>query len=301
MLNLGFSPRLEEAYGESYSIPADLADELAEANSEFATGPELRTQGVYGDELWLRISGAGLDRIDWGALRVLDACCGTGFLSYHLLAHVTPRELVLVDISAEELADAERLLSGASDERLQFVCADLADAGVATKPFDVVIGNSFLHHFPDVPVALSTIHSLVCPGGWFVSLHEPTPAAVPLESGQLRHLIAYTLSPRRYMNRLRHRGPGPVREGTADVWMFDPDDVARMLVEAGFTEVLISRRYVVRPFLVAALGLGLSSQRPRLSLLKTRLLAAAVRIDELLARVLPNAAFGGFAIAARRR
>ncbi len=301
MLNLGFAARLEEEYGDSYSIPTDLAGELAYANSEFATGPELRTQRVYGDELWVRIRGAGLDIVDWSELRVLDACCGTGFLSFHLLAQVTPRELVLVDISADELADAQRLLRVSSEQSVQFVCADLAEAGVATQPFDVVIGNSFLHHFSDVPAALSTIHSLVRPGGWFVSLHEPTPAAVPLESGQLRHLIAYTLSPRRYMNRLRHRGPGPVREGTADVWMFDPDEVARLLVEAGFTDVVISRRYVVRPFLVAAFGLGLSSNSPRLSRLKTGIFAGAVRFDDLLARVLPKAAFGGFAISARRR
>ena len=60
MLNLAFSPALEQEFGSTYAIPDALASQLVEANSDFATGPELRTQGVFGDELWDRIDALGL-------------------------------------------------------------------------------------------------------------------------------------------------------------------------------------------------------------------------------------------------
>ena len=300
MLNLAFSESLEREFGSTYAIPDAIAGQLVEANSGFATGSELRTQPVYGDELWARIQALGLGELDWSQMAVLDACCGTGFLTYHLLARISPKHVSLVDLSPDELACARDLIEPLGGDRIDFVCADLTDPTVAAEPADVVIGNSFLHHFPNVPAALETVHSLVRPGGWFVGLHDPSPVAVPLESGDLRHLVAYTLSPGRYMRTLRHRPSPTVRTGATDVWMFEPGSIEALLKEAEFDDVRIVSRYVARPFLVGAMGLHLSEERSSLSQRETTALRASLKLDDLLARVVPKRVSGGFAFAARR-
>jgi hypothetical protein len=64
--------------------------------------------------------------------------------------------------------------------------------------------------------------------------------------------------------------------------------------------VRVLPRYLVRPFVVAALGLHLGEGKPRLSRLESLLLRGAVRLDGLLRRVLPARAFGGVTFVARR-
>jgi len=233
-------------------------------------------------------------------MTALDACCGTGFLSYHLIARVKPKHLSLIDVSPDELECARDLLRSMDGDRIDFVCADMADPSVASDPFDLVIGNSFLHHFPNVPAALETIYSLVRPGGWFVGLHEPSPVAVPLESGEIRHLAAYSISPRRYLSKLRHRPSPTVRPGATDVWMFEPGSIQKLLKEAGFEEVRVIRRYIARPFLMGAMRLHLSPERRALTEFELRALRVAIKLDDLLVRSAPKAFFGGFAFAARR-
>jgi SAM-dependent methyltransferase len=295
VLNPGFSVEAEEAYGSSYVVPAALREAIVGANAEFDTGAERRTQRAFGDELWFRLRELGVHDLPWSELRVLDACCGTGFLSYHLLARAQPRELTMLDVSADEVRAAERLVGPG---RAEAVVGDLATASL--EPFDVVMGNSFLHHFPDVPDVLASVFRLTRPGGLFVGLHEPTPAALPWESGDPRQVVSYFLSRRRYMDGTRHPGPGPVRDGTTDVWIFEAEDVSRMLAEAGFTEVRVLPRYLLRPLVMATLRLHLSESRPRLSRFESLLLRASVRLDGLLRRVLPARAFGGVTFVARR-
>jgi SAM-dependent methyltransferase len=303
MLNLGFSMSAEDGCGSRYVLSDALASAVVAANREYGGGRERRTQPAYGDELWFRLRELGASRLAWSEMNVLDACCGSGFLSYHLLARAHPRELTLLDVSPEEVREAELLVASRDGERPQgvvAVCGDLAEVHLQANHYDVVVGNSFLHHFPDVPGVLATIRQLVRPGGLLVGLHEPTPAAVPWESGDPRHVIAYFLLRKRYLRRIRYSGPGPVRDGTTDVWMFEPDDLQRLLVAAGFEQVRVLPRYLLRPFVVAALGLHLSAENPRLSTLQSTLLRATVAIDAILRRMLPARAFGGLSFVARR-
>lgn len=302
VLNPGFSPEADAAYGSRYAVPSSLSDAIVGANSEFAAGAEHRTQTVYGDELWYRLRELGLAGLPWPQYTVLDACCGSGFLSFHLLDRVRPRALTMLDVSPDEVREAERLVAPHVREgaKVAAVCGDLAHAPVGAQQFDVVLGNSFLHHFPSVPVVLSAIHKLVRPGGIFAGLHEPTPAALPWESGDPRHVVAYFLARGRYLRRIRHRGKAPVREGTTDVWIFEPADLRRLLEAQGFTDVHVLPRYLLRPFVVALLRLHLNETKPRLAGWQERLLGVTVRLDAGLRRVLPAGAFGGVSFVARR-
>lgn len=302
MLNPGFTAEVDAAYGRNYSVPSDLYGVVLGANSEFVTGAERRLQSAYGDELWGRLGDLGVDDLPWDRLRVLDACCGTGFLSYHLLDRVEPRRLTMLDVSAEEVSAAEALIARSPQARsnVETRCADLASTTLAPGSFDVVLGNSFLHHFPAVPDVLASVYRLLRPAGLFVGLHEPAPAALAWESGELRQIGAYFLARSRYLNRIRYPGPEPVRQGTTDVWIFDWNDLSELLQAQGFTEVRVLPRYLLRPFVVAALSLHLDDHRPRLSRFGSLALRAAVRADSALRGILPATAFGGVSFVARR-
>ena len=302
MLNPGFSATAERKYGRGYVIPPELARAVVEANADTEGGPERRTQRVYGEELRLRLRQVGLESLRLENAAVMDACCGSGFLSYHLVQWADPGSLTLLDVSREELRSAERLIRETRFDRsrLSVECADLTDASPAGAPFDLVVGNSFLHHFPDVPAVLRSAFRLTRPGGWFAGLHEPTPAALPWESGDLRQVAEYFLFRDRYLGRGRHDESGSVREGTTDVWLFDARRLRQLLTDAGFVDVRVVSRYLLRPFFVAALGLHLSDERPRLTGRQERGLLLACRLDAVLRRVLPAGAFGGLAFAARR-
>jgi SAM-dependent methyltransferase len=298
VLNPAFSAEADEAYGRSYVLPPELRSSITGANQQFDTGAELRLQDVYGDELWSRLRRLGLGDLDWPSLRVLDACCGTGFLAYHLLSHAAPRSMTLLDVSADELASAERLVAGIHEVRT--IEADLAGATAPQEAYDIVVGNSFLHHFPDVPAALDALRRLVVPGGWVVGLHEPTLAAVAWESGDLRAMGGFGFVPRRWLRRIRLASGEPVRPGTTDVWLFRPADIERLLAEAGFVDIRVQRRYFLRPLLVSALGLHLCERRPRLRHWEVAALNVAVWLDDRLCRWLPERLSGGVCFAARR-
>lgn len=302
MLNPGFSHEADEAYGSRYIVPESLSRAIIGANGKFATGREWRTQSTYGDELWFRLRELGLSRLPWPNLRVLDACCGSGFLSYHLLKRTNVRSLTLLDVSRDEIAAARELVvgGGLDTERVVTVCRDLSEAAVAAEPFDVVVGNSFLHHFPDVPAVLAAAFDLLRPGGLFIGLHEPTPSALAWESGALRQVLAYFLLRRRYLRAVRHPGPELMRDGTTDVWIFTVSELRNLLLDQGFVSVKVMPRYLVRPFVVAVLGLHLGPDRPQLARRESRLLTAAVRLDGVLRLVLPAPMFGGVSFVAQR-
>jgi SAM-dependent methyltransferase len=306
MLNPAFPAEADARFGSRYVLPLELAQLVAQTNESGASGAELRLQRVYGDELWTRLRSLDVDAADLEERDILDACCGTGFLSYHLLQRVRPRTLTLVDISGEELAEAERLLSegrlaanGFGDSSLRFRAEDLASATGVDQSFDVVVGNSFLHHFPSVPAMLERVHALLRPGGTFIGLHEPTPAAVAWESGHARPIAGLLGRGQRWLDRMRPTA-GTVLPNSGDVWLFTTGDVADMLGAAGFVDVKVRRRYLLRPLVAALLGMHLTTERPRLSPLSAGLLRATIAADSALAHVAPREWFGGLCFRARR-
>jgi ubiquinone/menaquinone biosynthesis C-methylase UbiE len=306
MLNPAFPNEAEARFGPDYVLPQELARLVANSNESVASGAELRLQPVYGEELWRRMRSLQIDASDLEGRDVMDACCGTGFLSYHLLQRARPRSLALVDISGEELAQAERLLSGlarsangSGSPSMSFRVEDLAHASSPDESFDAVIGNSFLHHFPSVPEILQRVHALLRPGGSFIGLHEPTPAAVAWESGHVRPIAGLIRRGGRSIDRFRP-ADGTVLANGGDVWLFSVEDLAQLLDAAGFIEVTVRPRYLLRPLVVALLGMHLTAERPELSPTRAVLLRATIAADSALARVAPADWFGGLCFCARR-
>jgi len=52
MLNPAFSKNISEQVKNSYIFSEEIVDVIKQQNASFDTGPESRTQKVYGDELF---------------------------------------------------------------------------------------------------------------------------------------------------------------------------------------------------------------------------------------------------------
>ncbi len=300
MLNPSFSRGDDDTFGGTYAVPATVEVAVLAENERFDAGDERRLDPFFTDVVWERMSRLALDRLPWEDVDVADICCGGGFLSFHLLRRVRPRSLTLIDVSQVELDRAvENVLSVRPDVVLRTSVADVSTALDAAPTIDVAIGNSFLHHFPDVARGLRSIGSMLRPGGWFASLHEPTPAAVILESGMsLPRALVHLVDPGRFVQRRRPPETAAYSPGT-DVWLFEPSALAGLLQESGFVDVRLDHDGLFRPLVTARRALHLTSAHPELASAERSSLARAATLDRALRAIVPSRMHGSVAVIGR--
>jgi ubiquinone/menaquinone biosynthesis C-methylase UbiE len=154
--------------------------------------------------------------------RVLDACCGQGYLGSYV-ARTFSSSVAFCDLSAQQLAALRKRLSIPEDGgRLSVHAADVRHLPFEAGHFDLVLGNSFLHHLPDVPAALAEMRRVLKTGGKAAFLHEP---------GLLAPFwTSFPLS--------LFKNTNPV-SGFTDLWQFSGDDLRRLLGDAGFASVRV--------------------------------------------------------------
>ncbi|MCE8016137.1 class I SAM-dependent methyltransferase [Halomonas sp. MCCC 1A17488] len=98
---------------------------------------------------------------------VLEFGCGTGSTAILHAPHV--RDLVAIDISDKMLEIAEQKARDAGVENISFRRGTLQEVELAEASFDVVLGLNILHLLEDLEATLARVHSLLKPGGVFVS------------------------------------------------------------------------------------------------------------------------------------
>ena len=305
MLNPNFPPEVLTADAESvrnYVLPERPAARAQVANRSFDSGErEYRLDPVYTSELWQKIGDLGLERSRWERLDVLDVCSGAGFLSYHLLRRCEPRSLTCLDISHHEVAAARALLDPREQRtRIEFRVDDVLNLDPKDGQFDVVIGNSFLHHFPDVGRALERLCQVLRPGGVFAPLHEPTPTAIALESRNPMRWIQLARSGEKLVDQLRQEAASVGSSAGADVWLFEKDDLQDLCLRAGFRSVGVVRSHLLRPLVCAVASIQPRAERPELANWQRTALAWSGAVDRRLRAVLPSGWYGSVSIAARR-
>lgn len=101
---------------------------------------------------------------DTAGKQVLDYGCGPGYLTNYLLGrgavHVTG-----IDISDAEIERArERARADGVADRSTHLVADAHDLSFEDDAFDLIVGDSILHHL-DLEVALKEIRRVLRPGG----------------------------------------------------------------------------------------------------------------------------------------
>lgn len=285
-----------------FQLPDDLARAITHSNRTQADpGGEYRLQNVYGWEHWTKLKSLGLASMDWANADVMDVCAGKGLVSYHLLQRVTPRSMLLADINQHELGQSKELLGDVkTTTRIRYDTMDILDQSLPEAQFDLIIGNSYLHHFYDVPHALRGLLKLLKPGGKLVSLHEPTPLAMAYECASVKRTLSALRRGPAFVDRLRPGGEQLPDDIGGDVWLFTPDEMKSLLAEAGYSNVRLASWHFIRTLLVGKLRMHLGPQRPRLSTFAAGALRGSIAIDSLLRRVLPARMFGSIAFAASR-
>lgn len=146
--------------------------------------------------------------------KVLDACCGFGYLG-SFIATEHGANIVFCDLSQHQLSELRKRLPQSLSRWV--LASDVTRLPYGDAVFDAVVGNSFLHHLPDVPSALSEFHRVLKKGGRLVLLHEPATSANFWESFPI--------------SLLKDTSPTTV---FTDLWMFKRDDLQRLTMEAGF-------------------------------------------------------------------
>ena len=151
--------RSEQLQKEHY---ARIADEY-EAHYSDACSLEYRRKFIYEPMF---------EGLDLAGMQVLDAMCGSGQTTEHLLRRNA--QVTGLDISSVVVNSFKAQWSGC-----QAVCRSLLDSGMPDSSFDCVVVVGGLHHIqPNVSQATREIHRVLKPGGYFCFM-EPHSGSFP--------------------------------------------------------------------------------------------------------------------------
>ena len=162
---------------------------------------------------------AVLDRLVLdGSETVLDAGCGSGRVTEHLLDRLPHGHVVALDASPSMLDEAQRRL-GRFGDRVTFLPADLLDLEpellAGRPPVDAVLSTATFHWVLDHDLLFRNLAAVMRPG-----------AVIEAQCGAEGNIAGLLEAVRKV---------GGERAGT---WVYaSPEDTRRRLLEAGFTEV----------------------------------------------------------------
>ncbi|KRE14803.1 ubiquinone biosynthesis protein UbiE [Bosea sp. Root483D1] len=164
---------------------------------------------------------------------VLELGCGTGTTALRLASEVT--SYLATDLSAGMIAIAEEKRAASPIAGLAFRAATAEALAFEPARFDAVLGFNYLHLLRDLPGTLRSIHTLLAPGGLFISKTACL--------GDMNPLIRLALPMARAL------GKAPY------VSVFRAPDLKQLVSAAGFdilcAEGHASRGRDARPYLVA--------------------------------------------------
>ncbi|CAN1593457.1 AdoMet_MTases domain containing protein [Candidatus Pelagibacterales bacterium] len=294
MLNISYPKSYQQKEISSYCLDENISQRTIIGNLNSNTGPELRLQEIYGDEIWLKLQRAGFSPEKLNSLNILEPCAGTGFLSYHLLKRFTPKSYIANEISSLEIEQAIRLLSNYEFSKIINWNNDDIFKFNLNQNIDLIIGNSFLHHFHNVGKVLTKFANLLNKGGTFISLHEPSEIADIVESGILYRYPFAVMYPELINDIIRYKYKGKINN--TDIWMFNKKKISELALNSGFSKVNIYSWNLVRQIYVAKNSLHLNEIKPMLLDHEVKGLKRAIYLDSYLNKFLPSRFFGSLMV-----
>ena len=138
-----------------------------------------------------------------GGTRILDLGSGTGWVE--ILCARRGIQCRGIDIS-EEMVSYSRALANEYGVAVDIQVGDIADGGIGTQQYDVVIANSIFEHVPDWRTGLRSVFDALVPGG---VLYFVTPNKLSLTSQEYHLFPLYGWLPRAWRKRLRTLLEGP--------------------------------------------------------------------------------------------
>lgn len=119
--------------------------------------------------------------------KLLDLGCGSGWLSLYFAD--LGMNVLGVDLSQEQINDANKLKLSRKMSNIEFLCSDFThwESGEYKEKFDAVFVNAFLHHLPEVELEMifKKIASVLKSGGK-VFMYEPLTSSDESQSLALR-------------------------------------------------------------------------------------------------------------------
>ncbi|WP_299048505.1 class I SAM-dependent methyltransferase [uncultured Tateyamaria sp.] len=158
--------------------------------------------------------------------RVLELGCGTGTTALRLAPHAG--SILATDFSEGMIAQAE---AKPAVDNVRFLQADPFSAALKPGQYDVVVAFNLFHLMEDIDAALAQVHTLLAPGGLFIS-KSPCLAerSLGVKFGLMKRLI-----------------PMMQLVGKAPYVRFDTiEGTERRISAAGF-EIVETGNYPVRP------------------------------------------------------
>ena len=98
---------------------------------------------------------------------LLDIGCGTGTQCDDLAGNI--KQATGIDISRKLLAIAEKRRTERKLENVEFIQTTVFDERFQAESFNVVMAFFVLHFYDDIESVIARIHSLLKPGGLFIS------------------------------------------------------------------------------------------------------------------------------------
>jgi ubiquinone/menaquinone biosynthesis C-methylase UbiE len=159
--------------------------------------------------------------------KALDVCAGSGTLCLNIQSKDIFKELIAIDINQFSI---DRLSEKASEKRINVkpFCSNIDKTIFENETFDVIMGNSFLHHLPNNLVFLKEMYRILKKGGSLILTGEPSISADFLESFLVKKIRKYILFQK-----------SNIENDPSDLWVYSEDDIKILFNQAGFKNVKI--------------------------------------------------------------
>jgi len=164
-------PACNATYPVKHGVPVLLKDAYAKTKldlDEYNAGHKISDQqadALY--KQWERV----FNQFDASGGNLLEIGCGTGLLTYGLIKNNRFDCVHASDISPQFIGAAKELLSDLEGNASFYAC-DANHLPFKPSGFNVIVGNSVLHHFLDYPDTIQQCYRILKPGGVAV-FYEP--------------------------------------------------------------------------------------------------------------------------------
>jgi 2-polyprenyl-3-methyl-5-hydroxy-6-metoxy-1,4-benzoquinol methylase len=126
--------------------------------------------------------------------RVLDICCGPGWLSLELARN--GQTVDAYDLSHEAIALARRMLAENPYQEgfggINYHVGDVTKVDLGVEQYDAVTGSSAFHHIDDLRAFMETIYRALKPGGIIVTVDDMPRGALEIALDRFFRLILPT-------------------------------------------------------------------------------------------------------------
>lgn len=190
-----------------------------------------------------------------GLFRVLDAGCGVGIYTVQCARRFPHATVLGIDMSGSQLAEAAALAKRfCVDTRVRFQACDLTSGALAQEVgggWDVVLVTEVLEHLPDPLPVLKKIRNVTTPGGQvIISVPQLTPDEQ--EGAWVYHRVLTGKPNFDSVESVDRHALPPGEVYTYYHRHYRPEEIRRLLADAGFTVAGLTTVFWQRPRRCAA-------------------------------------------------